>query len=394
MNESKIISTILSSRESYLKLLPIIEEDSFSEFGKQILKEVNTYYDTDATIQYVDKDLVKDKLIQLKPKKEALIQDYFVSLPEPSSADNIVRLYQEQVRGKLREDLIIALSANDEKKIVELFNNYITTDLEESTEEIFHAVSIDDLAVNFNKKNLIPIYPTGLNEALGGGVPRQSQICIFARPDVGKTAVAINAAVGAAEAGFKVLYIGNEDPSSKMVLRILTRFTRVSERELLANTRQYYDVALERGYGNLYFVALHPGNPSEIRGLIEKIKPDLVVIDQLRNCNFKPESMTINLEQGVITMRNLAKEFNFVSIVVTQAGNSAVGKIVLGMEDVEWSNTGVAAQMDLMIGVGQNEMMKEGRLINLSFPKNKLTAPIRPFTVNIDYERNRLTMPQ
>src|SRR5690606_32128932 len=106
----------------------------------------------------------------------------------------------------------------------------------------------------------------------------------------------------------------------------------------------------------------------EIRSYVEKISPDLVVVDQIRNLAVKPESMTVNLEQGVIAMRNLAKEFNFVSVVVTQAGDSAHNKLILDYTDVEWSNTGVAAQMDLMIGVGQNEDFKSQGKVMLSFP--------------------------
>lgn len=392
--ENKIISTICSSREAFLKLIPVVDPNTFTDFGKSVFKEIQTYYNTDNTAQSVDLDLVKKKIIEENPKKTPLIEDYFASLPEASSADNILRLYQEQAKAKLREELIIALGSNHEKKVLDLIDQYLTINIEETPDELFNGVPIEELAIQFNKENLVPIYPTALNQAIGGGVPRQTQLCIFARPDVGKTTVAINVAVGAAESGYKVLYVGNEDPASKMVVRMLTRFTRKPEKDVLSGGMALYKEAVERGYKNLFFVSMHPGTYGELRKYIEKIRPDLVVIDQIRNMNFKPESMTINLEQGVIATRNLAKEFNFVSVVVTQAGNSAVNKVVLNMEDVEWSNTGVAAQMDLMVGVGQNDPMKDARVVTLSFPKNKLTPPLKPITANIEYELNRLTVSQ
>lgn len=393
MNENKLISTICSSREAYAKLQPVVDQSTFSDFGKLIYKEVVQYYETDSSIDHVDIDLIKVRAIELKPKQEGLIQDYFASLPEPSSADNILRLYADQHKTKLRDELIIALGSGNDRRVADLVDQYMTFKIEEkSGEEIYNSVPVEELEVHFTGKNLLPIYPTALCDALGGGVPRQSQLCIFARPDVGKSTVAINAAVGAAERGFKVLYIGNEDPSAKMLFRILTRFTRMPEQEIRRNPKVAYETARRNGYENIYFVAMHPGNGAELRKWIEKLQPDMVVIDQIRNMNFKPESMTINLEQGVITTRNLAKEFNLVMVVITQAGNSAANKTQLNMEDVEWSNTGVAAQMDLMIGVGQNEQMKESGLVMLSFPKNKLSAPIRPILANIDYSTNRLTV--
>jgi archaellum biogenesis ATPase FlaH len=392
--ENKIISTICSSRESFLKLQSVVDLDTFTEYGKKVYKEILDYYKADKNCKKVDLDLVRTRILELEPKKAGLVSDYFANLPEASSADNILRLYQEQAKAKIREELILALSSNNEHRIKNLFDEYLSKKPEEELGEIYNGISIEDLSVQFNRENLIPIYPTPLNEALGGGVPRQSQICIYARPDVGKTTVAINLAVGAAENGFRVAYLGNEDPSAVMVLRAVSRFTRRPVRDILGSKREAYREALANGYQNLFFISAHPGTPSELRKYVEKIKPDLLVIDQIRNMHFKPESMTVNLEQGVIFTRNLAKEFNLVSCVITQAGNSASNKINLSMEDVEWSNTGVAAQQDLMLAVGQNEMMKENRLITISFPKNKLTAPIKPMMFTIDYELNRLSVPK
>lgn len=389
-NELKIISTIGSSREAYLKLAPFVSPEVFSTFCGKVYHEIAKWYESDKKTDIVDFEFIKSYLQKEEPKKTNLIEEFFASLPNPSSADNIARLYKEQYKEHLREELILALGSNRKTQISELIDKYQSVEIEEEQEEIFNDVSIEELQIHFSNENLIPIYPSALNEALGGGVPRQSQICIYARPDVGKTTVAINATVGAAESGFKVLYLGNEDPSAKMVLRMLTRFTRKPERELLTNPKLYKD-AVAKGYKNLYFVSAHPGNAAFLKKYVEKIKPDLMVVDQIRTMHFSKESMTMNLEYGVRFTRSLAKEFNLVSIVVTQAGDSASNRIVLRQEDVEWSNTGVAGQMDLMLGVGQNEIMKATGQVCISIPKNKLTAPLSPMTVSIDYALNRLT---
>jgi KaiC/GvpD/RAD55 family RecA-like ATPase len=390
MKEQYLLSTVMSSREAHEKLLPYIDPLNFSDLTQTFLDICKEYYEKDKKATKVDKELALAKAIQLLPKRELLLKEYIERLPEPSSLPNLLALYDAVKKERLGLDIIQAITSGREDKAKELMTKYSEDSSIEEEEIFYNATPIDQLEIHFTGKNLLPLRPTAINEAIGGGIPRQSQICVFARPDVGKSTVAINIACGVAEEGFKVLYIGNEDPAPKMMYRILSRFARTPEKEIRNNTQVYYEKALEAGYSNLYFIPMHPGTIGEVRKWVEKIHPDLLVIDQIRNMHIKTESMTVNLEQGVIATRNLAKEFNMAVLVITQAGASANGKIYLDMDDVEWSNTGVAGQMDLMIGVGQSREMKENRRVMLSFPKNKLSAPITPFSCEIDYETQRL----
>lgn len=394
MNENRLIACFLRSREAYEKISAYtLDKYMFTPFGMSVVKEIKSFYDADPSANHVDLELIKQSLIADNPKKDFIIEEYFSAVPMDVSVNNVLRLYEDVYKDALRNELILCLNSKDDAKADELIKQLQTFSVEEIDESIYNATPISELNKHFTGTNLIPIYPTALNTILGGGVPRQSQLCIVARPDVGKSAFAINLAVGAAEKGFKVLYIGNEDPAPKMVMRILSRFLRKPESEFRSMVGAD-KIAIDRGYSNIFFKEMHPGNYSELRHWIEKLNPDVVVIDQIRNMNFKPDSMTINLEQGMIATRNLAKEFNLVMVVVTQAGDSATNKVVLDLNDVEWSNTGVAAQTDLMICVGQNPNLKEQGIVILSFPKNKLCAPIKPISAGIDYTLNRITVTQ
>ncbi len=390
MKEKKLIASLGKSRESYNKILPLIVEKDLTDFGSIIFNEIKQFYETDVEAQRVDWDLIQSQSTRKYPKLSGLITEYLSSLPEEVSVENTVKLFSDVCREKLGFEIIQAITSQNENKAKELMEKYLTHEVEDVKEEVFNAVPIYELEEHYNSDNLIPVYPSHLNGLLGGGVPRQTQICIFARPDVGKSTVAINMAVGAAESGFRVLYIGNEDPPATMVFRILTRFCRVTIAELRTDTKKYFDVAMQRGYGNMFFVPMHPGRIGEIRSWIEKVKPDMVIIDQIRNLHVNTEDGTTNLEEASKATRNLAKEFNLVMVVVTQAGNSAAGKLRLEMEDVDNSKTGLQGAMDLMIGVGQNEEAKRMGRIMLSFPKNKFTAPIQPFSAEINYETNRV----
>ena len=390
MKEPKLIATLVQSREAYNKLLPYLNYEEISPISVHIIRQIEEYYNKDTASTSVDVDLLKQILASTDAKKEKIFCEYLDSLPEPVSLPNLVEFYASIKKEHLSHLIIQALSIKDEQKASTLMEEFLSFQLEEIKEEVFNGTPIGDLSRHFEEGNLIPIYPSALNTMLKGGVPRQSQVCLFARPDVGKTTAAINMAVSIAEHGFKVIYLGNEDAPSKMMYRILTRFTRTSQEEIQKDPEKYFKIAVDNGYKNLYFIPAHPGTLIEIRKWVEKIRPDVVVVDQIRNLNVKKDSMTINLEQAAIGLRNLAKEFDYVSIVVTQAGDSASKKLYLDMEDVDSSKTGLAGQMDLMIGIGQNEELKSMNKIVMTFPKNKFTEPLKPITCDIEYAINRI----
>jgi hypothetical protein len=60
------------------------------------------------------------------------------------------------------------------------------------------------------------------------------------------------------------------------------------------------------------------------------------------------------------------------------------------MGDVYNSNTGFQGALDLLIAAGQNQDFKRNGRVMLSFPKNKLSAPIEPIACKIDYITNKI----
>jgi KaiC/GvpD/RAD55 family RecA-like ATPase len=391
-HENRLIAAIGASREAYQKLSPYVEKDDLSDFSAEVYREIAHFYDTDQDVPRIDWELVKGNLVEAFPKRKGLIEEYVSSLPSSVSVPNLLSIYEKVKKEKIGYEIIQAVSGGKEEVARELMEQYLNFCVDERSEELFHAKTVEELDTHLSGHNLIPLYPLGLNEILGG-VPRQSQICVFARPDAGKTTFAINAAVGAAQNNFRVLYIGNEDAPARMVFRILTRFCKTPEELIKVDTKKYYDLAIERGYANLYFLPMSPGTLGEITKWVEKLKPDMLVVDQVRNLNVKKESMTVNLEQACIGLRNIAKKHNLVSLLVTQAGDSAEGKLYLTMSDVDSSKTGLQGTLDLLIGLGLSQELKDmsPRRVMMCFPKNKLCAPISPRSATIDYTTNLVT---
>jgi len=393
--EKRIIKACLQDRGLFEELEPFIVDADLQDYAKHVYMETADYYDVDKTARSIDVALLKERIGRKFPKKAEAFNIYLDSLPDDVSGLNVLRELNDLRRDKLGDE--IASSLLQKKDATNLMETYLTTtDLVTPVQgNIYEAPSLRSLVESVSPGNLIPIYPTKLNEAIGGGVPRQSQILVYARPDVGKTTCAINIVGGILMNGFRVLYIGNEDADDIMILRVLSRLTETNRHDIIREPDRYEQLARSRGYNNFIFVGLTPGTIPEIRTLVEKYRPDVMVIDQVKNLHVSKKDSTVeNLEEAVEHTRNIAKEFELLSIVVTQAGESATNKLVLTKEDVYNSKTGIPGQMDLMIGIGQDATHKDSSRIVLSTPKNKLSAPIGPITCKVDYVTNTIYGPR
>lgn len=394
MFENKIISTALENREAYETLQPIIQISEFSELGAIAWKQIADYYSIDKFVECVDKSIILERFNKRYPHREKLFSTYIEGLPKASSAQNIRRLLGQLRLDKLGLKVTDALAMGRESHARELMNEYLEFTVEEQEdEETVTEIDVSELVTAFKPENLIPISPGKLCEEIGGGLPRGSQVGIFARTNVGKSTFAINMCCGCAEQGYRVLYFGNEDAMAVSKLRAACRLTGTNQQQVAQNTIRAQESITNAipEPGRLQFTAGHPGDYHSLRRAIEVAKPDLVVVDQIRNMRFSGEGMTINLDRGVQATRSLAKEFNLVMVVVTQAGESARNKLVLQLEDVEWSNTAFQAQMDLLIALGSNEQFREDSRLMLSFPKWKFGPPILPFNVDVDFATQKIT---
>jgi KaiC/GvpD/RAD55 family RecA-like ATPase len=390
--EKQILATLLESRAAYDIAEPILDQLELSPYSTLIAKSIAEYYAADETAESVDQDILEHNLQVEHPNQWEVLSQIMAELPSDVSTGNVVRILRDYREKQACQEIAHLIHIEEIDTAKERMGDFLDQALGDTEESVFNDVSIEELQEQYRPENLITIYPSILNEVLGGGVPRQAQIGIVARPDVGKTVGCMNIAVPCARDGHKVLYFGNEDPDLVMITRALTRFTRVPKEELFERSDYYMQEARERGYGNFTFISLHPGTVPEIKSYVRRYQPDLIVVDQLRNLSLgkRTDGYTELLNRAAAETRNIAKQYNCVSVIVTQAGESAHNKIVLDYTDVEYSNTGFAAALDLMIGMGQNSEMKMKGQVSLSFPKNKLTAPLDPMRLKIDYATNTL----
>ena len=159
----------------------------------------------------------------------------------------------------------------------------------------------------------------------------------------------------------------------------------MTQDEILANKKLAQRLVKERGIDNLTIRDINPGTIGQISGMVRTLKPDFVVVNQIRNLAIGGvSSMTEKLERAAIGMRNLCKKENILMISVTQAGDSASNKLVLEQSDVDSSKTGLPSACDLMIGVGVNQEYEDSNMRCLSTPKNKIGGSVEHTSIKID----------
>ena len=397
-HERALLSSILKSRNAYDLLAGRLSEDDLTEQGAIVYDGIRTFYERDHKAELVDTNLLLKAITRKlpNPKHHDVFERLVRGLEEGKvSPENVLADYFAMKREDAGQKLAAALLSQDDEKVTALLEEYERwtepDDSEDSNEEVVSGLSVAELVNDkLNETGLIKILPRALNDRLDGGLLPGHHVLVFARPEMGKTAMVVNMLSGFVRQGKRVLYVGNEDPIVDIVMRVVCRLTNKSKAEVVANPEAADTDARASGYGLVTFAGLAPGTPREIERLIKQHKPHVVIVDQIRNLGMKEENPVVKLEKAATAMRTLGKRYGLLMVSVTQAGDSATGKAVLDMGDVDFSNTGIPAAVDVMVGLGasRDDEAAERRVISL--PKNKRSGIHDYFPVTIDRFRSKL----
>jgi len=235
----------------------------------------------------------------------------------------------------------------------------------------------------------IPLAPVGLNENIRGGMLRGHHALLFGQNEVGKSLFAINALVAACRANYRGGYWENEDPIVATQLRAACCASYSTEEQVKAGGKRRRKALEQAGwYHRMFFRDSAGGTLYDIDKWVGDFQLDFIVVNQLRNIQVKSENRVLELETISKGLRAIAKSRNIAVLSVTQAADSGFNKRVLQMGDVDWSNVGVQAACDLMIGFGTDDLLESQNQRMLSLCKNKLGRTHDPVLVGVDIERS------
>jgi len=390
--DNKILAAVVKSRKAWELLSENLQLSELGADTAALLSIIAEYYEKDSKAASVDVDIIGSSLGRKfsNPKHVSMLQGVLRNLPEVSPeniASEIISVKLHNIGLKLSGSLLQGEEPQTLLRLMGEYQNLATTipSTEEVGDEVFERFKVKDLVEkSFDQSQLIPVLPKALNEHLGGGLRPGHHILVFAPTEMGKTLLVINMLAGWVKAKLRVLYIGNEDPVQDLMMRYINRLTLMNKAQVLAHPDAAQELLEKRGYENVIFAPLAPGNFTTIDRLVRRYEPKVVVLDQLRNIDVDSEHRTQALEKAATEGRNLAKRNNLLVVSVSQAADSASGKRILTRGDVDGSNVGIPGQMDLMIGMGGTEEDEKMNVRTLSFPKNKISGDHDSIAITID----------
>lgn len=192
-------------------------------------------------------------------------------------------------------------------------------------------VELEDLAAS----NGPPLgIHTGLNafDALTGGLQRKDLVLLAARPSVGKTSLALDWSITAAEHGYRVAFFSAEQSDKQIINRSLSSRWSIDSKAFLTGLFAAEDWpkmadaqhwATDHG-GRLWIDDTSSPRPSEISAKSQALKLthglDLVVVDYLQLCDAdrRVQSDTEHITNVSKGLKRAAKDLNVPVVALSQ----------------------------------------------------------------------------
>lgn len=403
-SEASIIAACIADRRAFEVVVELESNADLSPNGVVLFKFISEYYGRDKRCASIDTEVLLDTIEAQKPLAYEKLSVVIEKLPEPSPA-NLINSLTEQRLKRLGAEMTAAFAAGDTAKGAELSTEYKETyelgvrsdEEEDELFKVYQDVSVAELTESLREGANLSLMPEILGEIVYN-MMQGDHIVVFGPVNGGKSAVVIQIAGDYLYDGLKVLYVGNEDPADRMVLRMVCNIVGQSLSEVEGDMDGYTDEARDSGYSNFIFKELAGGTVTDIERLCTKFKPDVCIVDQARNLAPAPRKGAADDAQAEVMfqLRCIYKRLKIVGVSVTQAASTDMkgkpidNKVKLEQCDVFGSKREVAAQADVMIGVGVTEQMKEYGQLYLNVCKNKASGihdgvmcHIDPFTSTV-----------
>jgi hypothetical protein len=403
--ELDILSALLASREAHDSITKYIEPKSYTREFQYLLRYISEYYarDNEANAVRLSVILEQIKATVDNDKHIARFQEMLErAVGTTTSIENTEAVILLAKKRELEIELASALAEGETDDVDDLLERYqsvraATTieELESEGEQVLENINVADvLAARADRSNLLPLFPRTINDHVDGGVERGDNIVLFGPTEIGKSLLSIHNACGWANMGKRVLYMINEDRIDRIATRIASNLTGMTRADMERYPEKATELAKQRGIDNIILVQITPGSKRSIDHLLEKYKPDAAILDQMRNVDVgggKNANRVVQLEDIANFTRNMGKKHGVTMLNVTQAGDSARVKRFLDTGDVDFSNVGIPAQADLMIGFGADEEMIRRNERGISLCKNKISGDHATIIIGINPFLSRAT---
>jgi replicative DNA helicase len=367
-----------------------------SKIGKTVFTNgVGSFYDTikKAHEKYPDNDLDISEVSALhtevyNPALTRASKINFVNLideikneklPNKDVAKDILdSMYKKSVAHRIALEATNIYNGGDASFLT--IKNYVD-EIENEVEEIEGSVTdnIEELIKELDEDTQYSFGDIPDLRRLVKGVGKGNLVIIFARPETGKTAFWVSLVAnrnGFASQGAKVHALVNEEPAIRTQMRLISCWTGMTKEEITKDvslaTEKWKDIK-----SNVKIVDTVNWDLDQIDAYCDAHKPDIVIVDQLDKIGVRGTfARTDEKLRAIYTgAREVAKRHDCCIIAISQASAEAQGRAELTFDMMENSRTGKAAEADLIIGIGQQNVVdSEAVLRTLCVSKNKITG--------------------
>lgn len=370
---------------------------------KRMLKTLRSYYDKyKADSLTVDELETHFNLENPSIKNAAMVRQMFESLRTVQiENDDLIANIMDQIVEKYycAEISVIGMSVSEDQEphgidqIENLVRKYRLQ--AEGMDDIEADVCLTDFRTLLEEDKIGGYsWPVAIINANLGRVKKGQLGHIFARPNVGKSSMAINLGVKTAvdltiakEDG-NILFLNNEEDIGRMRLRALSCMTKKNydqidkEYDMCVETWDKYGGDRIKFIGNMVHI-------SEIEKHIRNFKPVMTFIDQGPKVRIYDQDLSEvqRLQHLYNQYRELAKIYNTALITLGQADSAAENKEILTLNNLDGSKVGIPGELDWALGIGANAERPGARFFNVAKNKGRMGQGV----MNFDDEISRYT---
>ena len=359
-------------------------------------------YDRNLTVVEVRELFRVNNPTATRAKRELLAEilddiSAYAPIGEDVAQDVLTKMWQQEVGRRIADMGLAMMEGNPEKihEIKELIERSEDGFVPEDEDDAPISTDLDELLEYDSLANCWEFNIPSLSRAVRGGRAGEFMIA-FARPEVGKTAFYVSLAVapnGFCAQGADVHIITNEEPAKRTMIRAMSAYTGFSKEQLYMH-REQAKQKLTEIQANIIMRDKVDASVEWLNKYCERHKPDIVIIDQLDKLDVMGTFARTDekLRQIYLKFREVCKRHDVFGIGISQASADAENRTNVTYAMMENSKTGKAAEADLIIGIGKQDITDHNDTRRyLTISKNKLTGFHGNIVCNLETDTSRYT---
>ena len=370
-----LYDTIVLAHEKYERDVGVLE-----------LRELFRVHNPTAT--RAKRELIADILDDIKA---------YAPMGKDVAGDVLEKLWQQEIGRHIADMGLAMMEGNPEKlyEIKDLIEKSENGFVPDDDEDVPVTTDLDELLEYDSLANCWEFNIPSLAKAVRGGRGGEFMIA-FARPEVGKTAFYVSLALapnGFCAQGANVHIVTNEEPAKRTLLRAFSAYNGLSKNQLYMNRAQAKEKFGEIRT-NLTMLDKVDGSVEWLNRYCKRHKPDIIIVDQLDKLDVAGTFTRTDekLRQIYLKFREVCKRHEVFGIGISQASADAENKINVTYAMMENSKTGKAAEADLIIGIGKQDITDHNDTRRyLTISKNKLTGFHGNIVCNLETDTSRYT---